>query len=117
MFLEFPQMAHISGLTREINEGVSARAATASEFANEQNSTRWTINSEAYRFARSYRDRLLDMQDKMNRITEKVEQFSQGLTDSGMSVENLDDEVTSHLEALRSKCDHGNDHTSPETVR
>lgn len=109
-------MAHITGLTQDVAHGLSSRAETASEFASQQNASRWTANSQALQFAQAYRDRLLQMQEKMNSITEKVEQFSQGLAESGAAVQNLDEEVSSHLEALRSKCDHGDEHTTPETV-
>lgn len=92
-----PHLHRAVGLTEDATDNFDA-AQPAGDFAEDQNSTRWTSNSEAFQFAQAYRRRLLDMQEKMDDITALVEQFQQGLVDSESELGEVDDTVASYLE-------------------
>lgn len=84
---------HVAGLAQQANDDLQDEIKTASELANTQNASRWTINTEAMNFATSYRDRLLAIQEKMDTLAAKVDQFTSGLTESEKALLGVDDNV------------------------
>lgn len=108
------EVAQAVNLTRSASDGF-AEARTTGDFAQEQNSSRWTTNTEAFNFSQAYRTRLLNMQEHMDTITELVAQFQEGLVGAEGEIEEVDAVIADHLDLIGSDTD-GLEYLTGETV-